>query len=590
MPACSVSSRTAASRRRGPQHPEAPGRVGLGEQAGRERLARPGQRLDGLHPVTARGQTTDHGRLLGRRREARAREHRVDQRAIEHAGAFAAACLRAVHDRLLVGEQVARGEPPLTGVRGTVHVGAREELRGGALDRLGRCALAVGGRPRHHRLACRERVLPLGQPGRAGQLAAHQPQIRNLGRARRPARQRLELAGAEAVLGRPGAHDLLPRRGVDPVALALARVVRDRLTPRAPDLDASADELALALLDLPATRGELPQHLRGDLLDLGHPVAHRPPAHPRQPLTDRGAQVRLIQKPRRLGVLVDRRAIKRRPPAVRASAPCSRPPRACAAADPPRGSCDGDRPPPRTPPPPHAAHRRGRDARDTPRAPRNPTRHPRPPRAPQPAPGQHPIADREQDTDRLGRRERQVKRRHLRPPAHPSEPLARPRVAALHQRHEALPIDHADRAPEPPRPDPSNGPATRRARSSSHRGPAPPGARNSATARPSTCRSTAPRPVRSGLGHARGSLPPRGSLPSGLVGRRTGSYGYKLPLTHPLVQLCGALLSAADLACCGLAAGVGGLGGNRRKGAWAGCWSTCRVAMLPIGGRVCDVR
>ena len=64
------------------------------------------------------------------------------------------------------------------------------------------------------------------------------PQIRDLGCARRPAGERLELAGAEAVLGRPGAHDLLPRRGVDPVALALARVVRDRLTPRAPHLDA----------------------------------------------------------------------------------------------------------------------------------------------------------------------------------------------------------------------------------------------------------------------------------------------------------------------------------------------------------------
>ena len=227
-----------ASRRRGPQHTEAPGRVGLGEQARREGLARPGQRLDALHPVTACGQATDHGRLLGRRREGRAREHRVDERAIEHAGAFAAACLRAVHDRLLVGEQVARGEPPLSGVRGTVHVAAREELRGGALDRLGRCALAVGGRPRHHRLACCERVLLLGQPGRAGQLAAHQPQIRDLGCVRRPAGKRLELAGAEAVLGRPGAHDLLPRRGVDPVALALTRVVRDRLTPRAPHLDA----------------------------------------------------------------------------------------------------------------------------------------------------------------------------------------------------------------------------------------------------------------------------------------------------------------------------------------------------------------
>ena len=200
-----------------------------------------------------------------------------------------------------------------------MHVAAREELRRSALDRLGRCSLAVSGRPRHHRLACCERVLLLGQPGRAGQLAAHPPRIRDLGRPRRPARQRLELAGAEAVLGRPGAHDLLPRRGVDPVALASARVMRDRLTPAIADLDAGRHELALALLDLPATRGELPQHLRRDLLDLGHPVAHRPPAHPRQALTHRRAQVRLIQVAGRLGVLIDRRGIKRRPPAVGAA-------------------------------------------------------------------------------------------------------------------------------------------------------------------------------------------------------------------------------------------------------------------------------
>ena len=162
-----------ASGRRGPEHPEAPGGVGLREQAGREGLARPGQRLDALHPVTACGQATDHRRLLGRWRKRRARKHRVDQRAIEHAGAFAAACLRAVHDRLLVGEQIARGEPPLSGVWGAVHVGASEELRGGPLDRLGSRALAVGGRPCHHRLAWCERVLLLGQPRRAGQLAAH---------------------------------------------------------------------------------------------------------------------------------------------------------------------------------------------------------------------------------------------------------------------------------------------------------------------------------------------------------------------------------------------------------------------------------
>ena len=272
---------------------------------------------------------------------------------------------------------------------------------------------------------------------------------------RRPAGQRVEFAGAEAVLGRPRAHHVLPRRGLDPVALALTRIVRDRLAPRTPDLDASRDELALALLDLATTRGELAQHLRGDLLDLGHPVAHRPPAHPRQALADRGAQMRLIEKPGRLGVPVDRRAIKRRPPAVLASGhvrghhvgvqlrvlraahamaiggrhePLPHlAPHTAAAATHPTGLAL------------HVANRGidGRLVRLNQR------------------PRQHPIADREQDADRFRRRKGQVKRRHFRPPANPSEWLARPRMAALHQRCEPLLIDHAaepQSLPSPTRP------------------------------------------------------------------------------------------------------------------------------------------
>ena len=250
--------------------------------------------------------------LLGRGREGRAREHRVDQGAIEPARGFATTRLRATHDRLLVSEQITRREPP----GGMVHVVAPEELRRGALDRLGRCPLPVRGRPRHHRLTLGERVLSLGQPARSGQLDAHPPRIGDLGRPRRPAHEGVQLARAESVLGRPRAHDLLPRRGVDPVALVLARVVRDRLTPAIAHLDARRHQLALTLLDLTTTRRELPQHLRGELLDLRHPVAHRAPSHPRQALTHGGAQVGLVEEARRLGVLVDRRGIKRRPPAV----------------------------------------------------------------------------------------------------------------------------------------------------------------------------------------------------------------------------------------------------------------------------------
>jgi hypothetical protein len=358
---------------------------------------------------------------------------------------------------LLVGEQIARGEPPLTGVRGTVHIGAREELRRGALDCVGRCALAVSGRPRHHRLTCRERVLPFGQPGRARQLAAHLPQIRDLRRACRPVGERLELAQTEAVLGRPGAHDLPPRRGLDAVALALPRVVHNRLTPRAPHLDTSRDELALALLDLPATRGELPQHLRSDLLDLGHPVTNGPPAHPRQALTDRGTQVRLIQKPRRPGVPVDRRAIKRRPPTVLAPRHVrghhvGMQLRVLRAAH-PMAISGRHEPLPRLAP-------------HTTTATTHPTRlalhvphsgiNGRLVRLNQ-RPRQHPITDREQHAHRLRRRERQIKRRHPRPPANPPQRLARTRIPALHQRDEALPIDHPDEPqdlPAPTRPTP----------------------------------------------------------------------------------------------------------------------------------------
>ena len=92
--------------------------------------------------------------------------------------------------------------------------------------------------------------------------------------------------------------------------------MRDRLTSSVADLDARCHELALALLDLATARGELAQHLRGELFDLGHPVAHRAPAHPRQPLTDSGAQVGLVEESGCFGVLVDRGAIKRRPPPV----------------------------------------------------------------------------------------------------------------------------------------------------------------------------------------------------------------------------------------------------------------------------------
>ena len=308
-----------ASGRRGPQHTEAAGVIGAGKEAGGDGLARPGQRLNAVDAVAAGGQPADHGCLLGRGREGRSSEDRVDKATREPPTTFAAACLCASDDRFLVGNEIARREAHLARVACAVHVRAAEELGGGTLDDRCRRALAVRGRPRHDRLASSERVLSLGQPGRASELVADELCVWALRLSRRPAHQRAELPGTEPVLGRAGAHDLLPWRGVDPVALALAGVVCDRLAARPAHLDARSDQLALALLDLAPARGELPHHLGSNLLDLGHALVHRPPPHPRQALADRRAQVRLVQEARRLGVLVDRRGIKRRPATVDAA-------------------------------------------------------------------------------------------------------------------------------------------------------------------------------------------------------------------------------------------------------------------------------
>ena len=137
-------------------------------------------------------------------------------------GAFAAARLRADHNRLLMGQQIARRKPQVSQTSGTMHVVTSQELRCGTLDRRRRCPLPMRSRPRHHRLALGERVLSLGQPARSGQLDAHPSGIGDLGSRRGSEHEGGELAGAEAVLGRPGTHDVAPWRGVDPVALARA--------------------------------------------------------------------------------------------------------------------------------------------------------------------------------------------------------------------------------------------------------------------------------------------------------------------------------------------------------------------------------
>ena len=378
----------------------------------------------------------------------------------------------------------------------TMHVVAPEELRRGALDRRppvppARARPPTPSPPRAWRTCSACSVSP---PAPASS-HADAPRVGDLGRPRRSEHQRGELARTESVLGRPGTHDVTPRRGLDPVTLAPARVVRDRLTPGIPNLDAGRHQLALALLDLPTTRGELPQHAPGR-------AARSPPSRyapdPNAPTEDAhappraGAPGRGTRPPWRAG----RSGWHQAPSTARqCRAPCSPPPHAYAAADPPRGSSCGDTPPPRTPPPPRGAPRRGRDAPDTPHAPDTPP--PRPPplvRLDQ-RPGQRRLADGKQHADRLRCRERQVKRRDLRTPANAFEALTCPRVTTFHQRHEPVVVNPAS---EPEGLGSVTGPparATRPGRSSSHRGPARPGARNSATARPSTCRSTTPPPA-----------------------------------------------------------------------------------------------
>jgi hypothetical protein len=243
------------------------------------------------------------------------------------------------------------------------------------------------------------------------------------------------------MLGSTGADDVAPRRGVDSVALAPARVVRDRLTPTIPNLHARRHQLALALHDLTTTRGELPQHLWRDLLDLRHAVAHRPPPHPRQTLTHHGAQVGLVEEASRLGVLKDRRRIKRRPTAVGAARHVRRHHmrvqlRVLGAT---HAMAIRSRHKPLPHLMPHPAAAAAHPTRLTLQIPQRRVDR-RLVRLDQ-RPRRDRLAYREQHAHRLRRRERQIKRRHLRTPTDPPEALTGPRVTTLHQRHEAVVID-----------------------------------------------------------------------------------------------------------------------------------------------------
>ena len=234
-----------------------------------------------------------------------------------------------------------------------------------------------------------ERVRLLGQPGRAGELG-RRPRCSSgrAGCSRRPRAPPSPSSRGHRARARPRGRET-SCHGASRPRTACARGCRAR-SPRGP-LGAPrrpTRQLALALLDLAPARGELPQHLGGNLLELGRALAHRPPLAPtagaraprRAGATGTGSPP--PWRARKIGVAS---SAVQRPSAPRAM--FARP-HACAAADPRRGSSDADTPPPRTPPPPRAAPRRGRVEPDTPHARRTPAQRAPPPRAPRPAPGQ----------------------------------------------------------------------------------------------------------------------------------------------------------------------------------------------------------
>jgi hypothetical protein len=242
-----------------------------------------------------------------------------------------------------------------------------------------------------------------------------------------------------AILATDGVERIdLEERRVDPVALASARVVRIASRPPSPTSTPAAAS-ARSRSSIWRRRVENSRSTAGASCSISaiplrtdpqrtHGSAHAPrPAD--APDTGNPRPWRAGRSGWRQGPSTGHRRLS----------PCSRPPRGCAVAGPPRGSCDGDRRPSRTPAPPDVAHHHDRDAPDTPHAPDTPPPHRPPTRAPPPAP----LADREQHAHRLRRRKRQIKRRHFRTPSDALEALTRPRVATVHERHEAVVVDLA---------------------------------------------------------------------------------------------------------------------------------------------------
>ena len=262
----------------------------------------------------------DDRRLIGGWRERRVRQHRADHPVIEYAGAFPATSLRAMHDLLLVGEQIAGGEPRDRSDQGAMWTSARTRKAAAARSTVTARAPCPWAAAQAMTASRRANVFCLSVSPAAPASSALTRSASGASGAltgpRRSASSSRSPRPCSAARARTTS-----RHGAVSTRSASARACRER-SPHVHDHLTSTPAAASSRSRSTISRRRVEnsrKHRRSNLLDLGHPVAHRPPAHPRQPLHHRRAEVRLVEVAGRLGVLVDRRRVQRRPATIRAA-------------------------------------------------------------------------------------------------------------------------------------------------------------------------------------------------------------------------------------------------------------------------------
>jgi hypothetical protein len=460
------------------RHPARP--VAGRERADHRRLASPRERLDRVDPASARGDLADSCGLVFVERRLISGEHVVDQVGREHAAPFARATLGPADDRSLAREQVDGRVPGLAIGLDLPHLGIMEVGGGDRLEPGSRGTVRVRPGNLHQRVAARERVVHRGQAIQPGQPRKQLLQVGPLEPGCATGAQRIQVRLPEAVLGGASPRLLTPGRAVDAVLLGAPCRQRDPLHPLPRKLAGTdSHELHRPLLDLRPSLREVSQHSIRYAVDLEQPTPRGPPRHPRQTISNLGTQHRPVQRAGRRLVLIQRVRIERRIPATSTG---------------------------------HVRHHHVRVKLRVTRP-----RHPMPvgrgnePLATQPlgatmappCPARLPlevgergvhrslvrveqrsrcaiVGDREQHTQRLRRRERQIHRRHRRTRPHRTQHRATYRAAPPHQCHELAPLhttarNQAERF-DPAAPPPA--PVTPRDRRSSPRRPSRPVSRN----------------------------------------------------------------------------------------------------------------